>query len=742
MARRFKTDSIKLSKELEAPEKKMGGFSDLYKAFCAKFSTPFREDIAWDMDQVLCQNGVTTFDAREFEQPTDTKDLMCLYRTIAHNQHFTTLNVCPLVKGRFDKELAAVVGDVFLTNSGIETLNVFECGPALSFFMPSFCNGLATNKSICLTDIRLAANTLDDKDVTHLAGGIAGLGYGLKRLNLADNQITKKGIVALASGLEKNPHTSGSLEYLNLSKNQIGHDGSSALGSFLANPNNLEELVISDCGANIPMVAAGLSRGSLKVKVVDFSLNKFGKGQNVSDVTAFFSSCAVMWKLNLSGTVPSTEQFKDFLRAITGNTLLENLELNISNNSLGVVGANLISKELKQCFSLRTLICANNGFLDKGMGILCDCLKENGKIVKIDLSDNFDLTNHRRSKVASPLFCETFGDLLSSDSCTIREIKLTSSQKSTQMRGELSSLLLDLGSNKSVVSLDLTGQALEYSGIVVLTKMIQLNKTLKTLIIDENSIDLMCLKSLSHALSRNDSIVEIPTPVADLSVLYAKADASTKKEIYAAWSHIEKTLMANKKKEFNNIVQIQEKIRKLSAELDEKMSPRKLSSNNSNSSKKDKSEAASDGTGKGTLQSLVIVPQASPDLAARKTSLDGVKLSANRTAKSAADVLEIAKATSPRKHMRSKSGGDTRKRVTKSPRAKNLSLVSPIFVPADDRDIVEIVPNPLAGKSSGKKKKRTVRRRPRGPSTRFEIEGEYFFILVFWLLNSNFIVFF
>jgi hypothetical protein len=68
-------------------KKKMDGFSDVYRACCAVLGVAARDDIVWDVDHVLFPN-VTVLDPREFEQPTESKDLIALFKALMHNSHF------------------------------------------------------------------------------------------------------------------------------------------------------------------------------------------------------------------------------------------------------------------------------------------------------------------------------------------------------------------------------------------------------------------------------------------------------------------------------------------------------------------------------------------------------------------------------------------------------------------------------------------------------------------------------
>ena len=540
------------------PVKKMGGFSALYTACAAKLGISVREDICWDVDNVCFPNGVTSFDVLEFEQPTESKgwlelsfsllvsiltsfyleDCIALYHALAYNSHFQLLTVSP-VGGRvkFEKEMAQAVAQIFAINESITSLTMFECGPALSLGMPTLSAAMESNPNLALSQITLMNNGLDDKDMTLLARGIGSMRHGISRLNVADNQITKKGIQALMAAFLKNDRISSSLAHLNLSGNKFGSEGSQMLSNWLGSSNELQELIIRDCAASVSHIAAGLSRGSLQLHWLDCSANKFLKGGNVSDLAALFSASSKLTRIHMASTAPSTEQLREMLRALSGNMSLASLELDLSHNNLGVVGANLLSLELRSCFSLSSLLVAGNAFSDKGLGILCDFLRDNDRILKLDFSDNFDMTAFRKSKATSSIFVDALGELLASEQCRVRELRIASTQKNTQMKAELNPVFVDMGNNRSVVFLDVSGQSMEYAGIVGLTKMIQLNTTLKRLALDDNMLDTMCVKTLLQAVRRNSSLMEIMTPVNDL----VRADAT----MHQMWGLVQDVIREN-----------------------------------------------------------------------------------------------------------------------------------------------------------------------------------------------------
>ena len=519
--------------------KKMGAFNDLYLACASEGGVGVREDIAWDIEHVLYPNNVVNFDVHEFEQPTDHSDIKMLYKTLGYNSHFKLLSVSPVGKTKFDKELATTVGEIFLTNESIHSLTIFDCGQSLSSMLPLLASAMTTNLNLSLTQISLLNNSLDDKDIAVLASGIASMRHGITHLNLAENQFTKKGMQSLVDAFASN-RLAASLAYFNLSGNKIGAEGSQALGSWLsAAPNHIQELIIRDCGAALGPIAAGLAHGSRHLCLVDFSLNKFAKGTSVSDIAALFASAAKLSSINLSATQPLTEQLRDMLRALSNNSLLDSVELDLSQNALGVVGANLLAIELKSCLTVATLLVAGNAFMDKGLGILCDYLRDNEHVHRLDLSDNFDMPAFRKSKATTSLFMDSMSDLLCSDKSALRELILISTQKHSQMKAELTPLFLDMGSNRSIVHLDVSGQGMEYAGIVGVTKMLQLNNSLLRLSLDDNALDASCFKSILHAMKRNQTLLEIVTPINDLT--RAGADSSA----HQFWSCISEALREN-----------------------------------------------------------------------------------------------------------------------------------------------------------------------------------------------------
>lgn len=92
-------------------------------------------------------------------------------------------------------------------------------------------------------------------------------------------------------------------------------------------------------------IAGGLSRGSVDLCVLDISHNKFLKAP-IANLAGFFAVATKLTRVSMASTVPQPQQLKELLRALISNSALDALHLDLSDNALGVVGANLLALEL------------------------------------------------------------------------------------------------------------------------------------------------------------------------------------------------------------------------------------------------------------------------------------------------------------------------------------------------------------------------------------------------------------
>lgn len=542
MGRRVRADLLPIP--TSRPVKRVDGLGDVYRAYCVLQKASPRLDIVWDVDNIWALNQETVFDPREFESPLETKDLVALFRALTINMSFRRLQ---LRKMRMDREAAVAAAEVFAHNSEIRTLLVADCAPNASLMIPSLAACMTTNASLALSTLLLPNNTLDDKDLVTLAGGLGSMTHGLVELDLSGNAFGKKGLGALVQAFQKNNRTSQTLLRLNLSQCKIGTDGSSLLGGWLAAPNVLQALLLRDTSANVQHVAGGLARGAVELRTLDLALNKALKGgSSQANLVGLFSIATKLEHVCLASMALLPPQLKELVRALRSNSALEALELDVSDNGLGVLGANMLAIELGGWGALVALKAAGNTFTDKGMAMVVEAMHGCPALRRLDLSDNFDYASFRKSKVGVSLFADALGELLMVPTCALSDLRVAATDRALQMRLELIPLLMDLATNQSITALDVSGQGLEYSGCVAVSKMLQMNKHLQRLVMDDNGIDLPSLRALQSGIARNPTLTEMPLPINDLSLLLTKTDVLGRAEIGGVWTSIEETLHRNR----------------------------------------------------------------------------------------------------------------------------------------------------------------------------------------------------
>ena len=336
----------------------------LSEVFCNWQQINAREDIEWDVDNIIHENNITKFDISEFEQPLETKEQVALYTALRYSTHFKELY---LSKYSISKDAATSLLLSFKSNSEINTLHLEDIGSVLNVTMPILNAALIANPHNQLTTITLPNNQIDDKALGYLSDTIGRLNHGLIKLDLSRNMISKKGINELVNkGFEKNKFMVKTLNALDLSHNKIGVDGSHSLGQWLSKPNVLRGLKLDFCNISFKEVCVGLARGCLQLEKISFSGNRLAKGDETNLVT-FFGASPSLLTIHLNRIGCEAKQLRSLIKALASNTALRNLELHIGHNNLGVVGGNLLAQLIPQLKCVARLTCHNNNFGDKGL---------------------------------------------------------------------------------------------------------------------------------------------------------------------------------------------------------------------------------------------------------------------------------------------------------------------------------------------------------------------------------------
>ncbi|EAW55482.1 hCG2041273, isoform CRA_b, partial [Homo sapiens] len=228
-----------------------------------------------------------------------SRDLIPIIAALEYNQWFTKLSSKDLklsygiVKECFLLQSTDVCEQILRVVSRSNRLEelVLENAGLRTDFAQKLASALAHNPNSGLHTINLAGNPLEDRGVSSLSIQFAKLPKGLKHLNLSKTSLSPKGVNSLSQSLSANPLTASTLVHLDLSGNVLRGDDLSHMYNFLAQPNAIVHLDLSNTECSLDMVCGALLRGCLQyLAVLNLSRTVF------SHRYRFISALIVIWK--------------------------------------------------------------------------------------------------------------------------------------------------------------------------------------------------------------------------------------------------------------------------------------------------------------------------------------------------------------------------------------------------------------------------------------------------------------
>ena len=184
-----------------------------------------------------------------------------------------------------------------------------------------------------------------------------------------------------------------------------------------------------------------------------------------------------------------------------------NVELNLSNNSLGANGANVLENCIGTVKCLTRLDLSENN-LEAEMAGVMQGLAKNRSILSLNVSKN--MTNIKTKYQSSVI--ESLVGLITNDESSINKLNLSD----CKLKSDINNVINALGSNQSLQTLDISGNAMSDVGARLLAKALQINTRLKTINLDRNGISLQGYTDITYALQSNYSMRHIPFPTYDL----------------------------------------------------------------------------------------------------------------------------------------------------------------------------------------------------------------------------------
>ncbi|XP_028736411.1 F-actin-uncapping protein LRRC16A isoform X8 [Peromyscus leucopus] len=484
-----------------------GGFSQMYACVCDWLGFSYREEVQWDVDTIYLTQDTRELNLQDFSH-LEHRDLIPIIAALEYNQWFTKLSSKDL---KLSTDVCEQILRVVSRSNRLEEL-VLENAGLRTDFAQKLASALAHNPNSGLHTINLAGNPLEDRGVSSLSIQFAKLPRGLKHLNLSKTSLSPKGVNSLCQSLSANPLTASTLTHLDLSGNALRGDDLSHMYNFLAQPNTIVHLDLSNTECSLDMVCSALLRGCLQcLAVLNLSRSVFShrKGKEVPpSFKQFFSSSLALMQINLSGTKLAPEPLKALLLGLACNHSLKGVSLDLSNCELRSGGAQVLEGCIAEIHNIVSLDISDNG-LESDLSTLIVWLSKNRSIQHLALGKNF---NNMKSKNLTPVL-DNLVQMIQDEDSPLQSLSLADSK----LKAEVTIIINALGSNTSLTKVDISGNGMGDMGAKMLAKALQINTKLRTVIWDKNNITAQGFQDIAVAMEKNYTLRFMPIPMYDAS---------------------------------------------------------------------------------------------------------------------------------------------------------------------------------------------------------------------------------
>ncbi|XP_063951729.1 F-actin-uncapping protein LRRC16A-like [Lytechinus pictus] len=511
-----------------------GGFSHMYRFMCDYFDLPYLAEVAWDVDTIYLSQDCKELRINDFDD-LEPKHMLPIIAVLNYNTWFTHLTV---VNYKLTSEALKEIPKVIRSSHTLESLTLDGVGLKWDF-LQEMSISLTANSQSNLRSINLSNNPVDDRGIRHLCGPLQKMTHGLVELRLVKTGMTAEGASHLGKALGENNFIPTTLKVLDLSgnafkdaqhglQNIIGNISRNAkpwpdpsihnLYNFLYQSNAITHLNLADTDCSLNHIFEALHKGCF-LSLVHLNLSgTFAHSKHHSvvprQVKNFFTAAKSLKTINLSRNRCPPTLVKEILETIGFNKDLNRLEIDLSSNELGQEGADAVSSCISMLNNVTTLNLRDNGF-NVAMVSLVAWMGQNHSLECVDLSQNMSPSSKKadREKVVVAL-----EEMIQNPDLPLHTILLAGNR----FRLETQQLINALGSNTTLLSVDLSGNEMKDIGARLLAKALQINNKLQTVVIDNNNIGLQGFQDLAQALERNYTLKRMPIPTTDMMAVMQK----------------------------------------------------------------------------------------------------------------------------------------------------------------------------------------------------------------------------
>ncbi|NWQ90585.1 CARL2 protein, partial [Burhinus bistriatus] len=553
------TDS--LEEMLQSSPGPCGGFSETYAALCDYNGFAFREEIQWDVDNIYHSQDCREFNLLDFSH-LESRDVALSIAALSFNLWFTKLSCKDF---RLNQEISEQLLYMLSKSVMLEEL-VLENSGLKADFVQRMAQALSNHPDSVLHTINLAGNQLEDRGIVAFSRLMEKSPKGLQSLSLARTMLSAKaGMSTLCKALADNKANGSSLRHLDLSGNPgtLAGDDISNLQSLLHQCHSLSHLILAgtDCPldavsthtggpgseplpsalppktllwvlfdtARIPtrqLFGALVHRCHTSLVHLDVSKNVYShkRVKAISpDIKEFFSQACALRHVSLAGTKLPADAVRALLQGLADNSHISDLRLDLSSCELRSAGAQVIQDLIPDASSISDLDLSDNGF-DPDMVTLVLSIGRSKSIRHVSLGKNFNI----KSKEGLVDVLHRIVQLTQEDDCPLQSLSVAESR----LKLGTNVLLSALGSNTSLIALDISGNAMGDTGAKMLAKALQINTKLRTVVWDRNNTTAHGLLEVAQALERNYTLKSMPLPMSDVAQAYRSNPEKTEEAVH------------------------------------------------------------------------------------------------------------------------------------------------------------------------------------------------------------------
>jgi len=215
----------------------------------------------------------------------------------------------------------------------------------------------------------------------------------------------------------------------------------------------------------------------------------------------------LVFTLEISATSIPLNILEEILLIQDGNPI----RILASNNNLGLPFAQMFALSASKMNCVEKLDISENNFTDHGCALVIEGLCNNSSVIELNISHNFQETSTKnRENLIHQL------DLLSTSICPLEVLQMRGAQMG-KLKESVTPFFYSLRHNTTITYLDVSGHSFGDKGAIAMSRVLQQNFTMNTVVYDNNDIGPVGLLNLADAVKKNQHLKVLPTPFMDVT---------------------------------------------------------------------------------------------------------------------------------------------------------------------------------------------------------------------------------